>query len=192
MITKMTILRKIFINVLYYLILFLGFFSIFLFLFFLVLRIGLQKELPFILTEYSFYVLILLCYVYIYLIKNQIKQQSFNFISKFLLYYVTRYYFIFHQFIKSIYYIHKIVKKFQRNTLKKITTLSKADNYFFLCIMNLLPRIILLFIFIVDVFFVKKIEVFYYFKHISVDISLIFFYVNNVSGGTYTYHRKKL
>jgi len=115
------------------------------------------------LTEYRFWILLYICFIYLYVIKNLIKPKATNpFINDIIniLYkpLITLDHFIkYNKKIKPYYYkfMIKMVKYLDLNELdnKKLTMI-----IFF---MQVFPRIVLVIFLLLDTFYFRKIEIFY-------------------------------
>ena len=64
---------------------------------------------------------------------------------------------------KTLFFNIKFIKYFWFNLVEKLNIWSWADNILYIYLFTIIPRILLLVIFMVDVFYVRKIDVFYYF-----------------------------
>ena len=140
------------------------FFSSYIYLTFFRTRI--PKDIPFNLTEIWFYIIIFICFMYIYTIRRILKPKNPPlFIIKFLqkISYpvaILDYYFKNNKVFKPRYDILK------NNIISFLITWSYSRPILIICF-ELIPRVVLILIFFVDVFFVGKIEIFYYFILLS-------------------------
>lgn len=116
------------------------------------------------LTEYRFWILLYICFIYFYVIKNLIKPKEANPFIKEIINIIYKplitldHFFKYNKKIKVYYY------KFMINLIVKYLDISKiTDNSITIIIffMQVFPRIILVIFLILDTFYFKKIEIFY-------------------------------
>ena len=167
----------------YFLLLSLGFSLIIIYIYLIFLRERLPRDIPFTLTEFRFYILCFICIMYIYKLKHMIYPKKSNKIFSILL----NYFYIPFSIIIKILKQKFIISTIYENTWLKIIPIIEnwlfIHNAFFIYIYYLIPRIILLSIFLVDVFYLHKIEIFYYFIFIgilSLTYNLIYLYLRYV------------
>lgn len=160
--SKITI-RKFIINILYYFIIFIGFIVVISFISFNFLRTRLPKEIPFVLTEIKFYFLFGICLMFIYLIKKILYPKIPNIFIIKIIQVISKPFYYFFTFIRTTKKIKPYFEKIQINLMKEIKKKTLNDNIMYIYILQIIPRIVLVLIFITDVFYVHYIQVFYYF-----------------------------
>jgi hypothetical protein len=166
MIIKMKI--KIIIRELLFLI---GLFLISWFIWIKFLRGRLPKDIPYLLTEERFYILILICLVYLYLIKKLLfPKYKENYIIKDKLYNLSEsifkpFYVVDEKMKENKYILKKIINFLDKLALKDVNYLNLLKEFYF---MNLMPRLVLVLILLIDIFFFYKISIFYKFVILSI------------------------
>lgn len=153
---KNKILSFIFIN--------LGFYFCIIFIYIYFLRERLPKIIPLELTELSFYSIIFLLTIYLYAIKQNIYYKPPSLLSLQIISTILSPFVFFDAFIKH----NKIIYPYYYKLFCYISKIAKdsfifSDRVLVFIILKIIPRIILLAIFFVDVFWLHKIEIFYYF-----------------------------
>lgn len=146
----------------HYFVVFFGLFLFTLVIYLNFIRERLPRDIPFILTEFRFYILMFICFTYLYIIKSILYPKAPHHLVISILSKIIKPFYLFLNALLGINFIYKINDKF---ILKLITILDSwydINFAFFIYIIQLFPRIILLSIFIVDVFWLHKIEAFYY------------------------------
>lgn len=146
----------------------LGLFMFISYIYILFLRERLPKDIPFELTEFKFYIIVYICCIYLYIMKTILYPKApleiiVNFIS--LLSVPLKY---FYQYV--IHKFYRLHTKLKTEILSIIDTDSWSFimNITFIYAIQLFPRMLLLLIFMVDIFYVHKIEVFYYFIFLGI------------------------
>jgi hypothetical protein len=100
--------------------------------------------------------------MYLIVIKSLLQpKKPYKILVKFVILLFKPFYYFYSYIKKNIYVSYKI-HKFKNYILPKLDVWGILDNVFFIYFTQLLPRIILLSIFIIDVFWLHKIEIFYY------------------------------
>ena len=141
-------------------------------------RPRLPKDIPYSLDDFYFYILLGICLSYMYIIYRSIYPKNppqfivdlakkianpfINLHSKI----------IYHPKIYSIYYdilYKKIIPKFF------FLSYNRKKNVYF--VVKFLPRILLLSIFILDIFLFQKIKIFYYFLPINIILLLFLYFI---------------
>ena len=148
---------------------FIGFIWFMIFIYVAFIRERLPRDIPFNLTEIRCCVLIFICFTYLFLIKQILYPHPLknNIIQK-LLYYIGRPFIFFDSSIKYSKTIYPHYLKFLSNTTVKIKNWSSYDYLTIIYSLLILPRIVLVSIFLVDVFHLNKIEIYYYFIFLGI------------------------
>ena len=120
------------------------------------------REIPdYFLTEYRFWILLYICCVYLYVIKNLLMPGESNSIFTLLVDQIYQAFTILDRFIKY----NKYVKPYYYPIiLFYIKVLQNVKGYYilnFILFMQIIPRIILVTILVLDTFYFQKLEVFY-------------------------------
>lgn len=149
---------------LYYLLAFLGFFILCWVIYIRFIRERLPRNIPFMLTEYWFYILIFICISYIYAIKVTIKPPVPNLFLFKIIGYIGLPVLVFDRFIK----MNKYVFYRQLELIKDFLPQSGKVHRILLIIFSLVPRIILLIIFLIDVLWFHYLNIFYYFLFLGI------------------------
>jgi hypothetical protein len=138
------------------------------FLYFNFIRERLPKNIPFILSEYGFYLLIFICCVYLFSIKQLLypKNLSNNLIKIFS--YIYKPFLIFDTTLKFNKFSYRYYYNFFLKSIDKITTWGIFEIGVSIYIVQIMPRLILLLIFVIDVFWLHSIEIFYYFIFLGI------------------------
>lgn len=155
-------------NLKQYLFIFLGFVYIFIYIYFNFIRERLPKDIPFTLTEFRFYSLIIICIMYCYLIYRSFYPKMPSKIIIYILSLILKPLIYFISFLKEKKFIYQKFYDIWIDMVAVIDNWSFLNNVFFIYVSAILPRIMLLIIFIIDIFYLKKLEVFYYFIFLSI------------------------
>lgn len=148
------------------------------------LRTHLVRDIPFSLTFWGLTIIMVICCMYLYLVKslfqpkkNSVILEGFMLYFKKPLQYITKSLHIVDGSIKNNNIIHPYYKKSKQyliNQIKDFSDIEYISSYFFLV---LIPNYILLSIFLVDVFWLNKIKIFYYFIFLAL-LPLFYIYYN--------------
>ena len=139
------------------------------------LRYRVPKEIPFSLTEFGFYVLIFICFGYLYAVKQIIKpKMPHSFIIKIITYIITPLV-ILDQHTKKLPIIKLYYAKLEHYFEEKALSFGSIERAILIFLCKIIPGLLLLIIFFIDVFFVNKIEIFYFFVFLNI-ITIIYQY----------------
>lgn len=132
------------------------------------IRERLPRQIPFELIEIRFWILIYICFIYFYSCKFLLYPKAPNIIISKIFELITIPYVNFDSFIK---YNDKLFPFYHKKIMNLIFILDTWNYYnriILIYIMQIIPRIILLLIFLVDVFWLHNISIFYFFIFLSV------------------------
>ena len=145
-----------------------GFIIVIIFFFITYIRQRLPKVIPFTLTEYYFWLLVCLCLFYLFLIKNLLypKQSNNNIAISFrtfvglpFAYFDSK---LKYNKLSFSYYIQLV-----QYVVSKTYTKGYGDYIFVLYCFQIIPKIILCSILVIDIFYLQNIKIFYYFIILS-------------------------
>lgn len=153
-----------------------GFLSCLIYFYHIFIRERLPKTLPFILTEFNFYILLYICLIYCFLLKQLLYPKTLSPLFFKVLTIIGKPFMLFDFTLKNNSYSKKSYFQLVLNISKKIAQKSIKEKTTEIGLFQLLPRIILLLIFMVDVFYLHKIENFYYFIFLSLGPFLYAYY----------------
>lgn len=137
------------------------------------LRERLPRDIPFLLTELTFYSILFTCIIYLYVIKISLVPKNPNEIFKIFIYKFKLVFYFLISLKKKINLIFYLYENLWLNILPLISTSKSYDPAIIFFVIPLISRIFLLFVFFFDVFFFHKIESFYFFIFLSL-IPLIY------------------
>ena len=126
------------------------------------IRERLPRQIPFELIEIRFWILIYICFIYFYSCKFLLYPKAPNIIISKIFELITIPYVNFDSFIK---YNDKLFPFYHKKIMNLIFILDTWNYYnriILIYIMQIIPRIILLLIFLVDVFWLHNISIFYF------------------------------
>lgn len=156
-------MKKLFNLLFYYSLLFLGLFMISWMLWARFIRARTIRDIPDgLFTEYRFWILIYICYIYLFIVKSLVKPKETNLILKEFLEIIYKPLKILDKHIK-----YKFMKSFYDNRMQQSIQLLdileiNVDIYFyFQLMMQIIPRIILVTFLLLDTFYFQKLEIFY-------------------------------
>ena len=156
---------------------FIGFFIFASYIWFRFVRECLPREIPFTLTEFTFYVILCIILLYIYAIKTLFYFNKPNIFLLKCISFLTMPFVFFDAFLKhNKYFYNYYYKLFLFLSSKIINSFIIHDKILYYFCFKIIPRIILISIFAVDVFYLHKIEIFYYFIFLGI-IPLFYDYV---------------
>ena len=154
----------------------LGFLMFISFIYINFIRERLPRDIPFNLTEIRFYILIYICCIYIFMIKQILYTHPLqNIIIRNILLYIGLPFIFFDTYIK---YSTRIKNHYIKILLNIIPKLETSFEYYitWIYVLQIIPRIILLAIFMVDVFKLHHISIYYYFIILGL-LPLIYRYI---------------
>jgi hypothetical protein len=138
------------------------------FLYFNFIRERLPKNIPFILSEYSFYVLLFICGLYAYTLKQLILPKESNTFFYKIISFLHKPFLVFDTTLKYNKFSYRYYYMSFWFLMEKVIAWDFFERGFVIYFLQLIPRIILLLIFIVDVFWLHYIEIFYYFIFLGI------------------------
>lgn len=147
----------------YFLLLIIVFCICLFFLYFTYLRERLPRNIPFILTELSFYSIFFTCIIYLYVIKISLIPKHPNENFKYFLYKIKLVLYFLISSLKKFSFIFYFYENLWFNILPLISTSRSYNPAILFYFIQLISRIFLLLVFFIDVFFFEKIESFYFF-----------------------------
>lgn len=125
------------------------------------LRERLPKNIPSNLIEFTFYTFLFICFIYLFIIKHYIKNKPPGVFVFKIISYISIPFVFFDAFLKHNKYFYPYYYKLLCFIIKNLKyNMLYYDNIIFYFIFNIIPRIILLLLFIVDVFLLNKIYIF--------------------------------
>lgn len=134
---------------------FLGFIIIIIFIYINFIKERLPKDIPFILTEFKFWSLVYICCIYFIIIK-QLLYPSYSkkfFLQKFISY-IGKPFILFDSSIKYHTAVYPYYINFLFKIIPKINDLLYEDYVILIFFLQIIPRLILVTIFFVDVFII--------------------------------------
>lgn len=168
--------RSLLIAIAYYILVFLGLLLILLWVYMRFLRIKLPKVIPFLLTEFTFCSLLIICGIYLYVIIRILYPKEPNSLVINVLSIVVMPFKYVDIFIKFNKYIYPYYGNIFDNVCNQLDFMSAQDRLKKVYIFQLIPRTLLLLIFMVDIFYFKYLEIFYYFILLGV-MPLVYDYI---------------
>lgn len=120
------------------------------------------REIPdYLLTEYRFWILLYICCIYLYVIKNLLKPTEANSILTFLNDYIYKPFTILDRAIKYNKLIKPYYKKFIILFTKTVKHWEEYIIFWFIIFIRIVPRFILVTFLLLDTFYFHKLEIFY-------------------------------
>lgn len=153
-----------------------GFFIIIIFIYITFIKEKLPKNIPINLNEYYFWLLVYICSIYLFVIKQRLYPNYIKnpFIQK-IISYIAKPFIIFDSSIKYYTKIFPYYLKILYKIIPEMNKFSYADYILFIYLFQIIPRFILSLIFIYDVFWLHYIAIYYYFIILSIS-SLFYLY----------------
>jgi len=167
-------------NILKFLLIFLGFALLTYYFWFRFIRERLPRDIPFELTSISFFILVGICVIYLYIILKIIYKINNN--SSILNLFKKKIAIIllpikiFNDFLLFDLKLSIVLIKIFYYLIKYFNLYDDKKNYNMFIMMDLTPKLILVCIFFYDIFYLKTINNFYYYIIISI-IPLIYTYI---------------
>ena len=189
---KKIILIKVFPFLTYYLLILVGLIATSWIIWSRFIRTRTIREIPdYLLTEYRFWILLYICCVYLYVIKNLLKPSESNPIFTLLMDQIYKPFTVLDRFIKynkytKVYY-HEIILLF----IKLIKKIEAYHILGFILFMRIIPRIILVTFLLLDTFYFHKLEIFYKVVLIGI-LPFIFRYLKYSIKDMYEYYVEEI
>lgn len=162
-----------------YILALLGFFILFSYMWFRFIRTRLPREIPYTLTLLSFFIIIIIISSLMYVLyrlkypKQQLSQSFYNLLKTLSL--ILKPLETLDNFLKKNVKIQRYILVIFANIIAKFTLYISKKNTYLFNVFFILPKIVILLVFIFDIFYIHKIELFYYFLLLNL-IPLIFSY----------------
>ena len=151
----------------YYILVILGFIFILFFIYYIFIRKRLPRDIPFMLTEYYFFILLYLCLGYIFIIYRIIYPSKTNQLLSNIISYIGTPFSTFDSFLKQNKYLYPYFYKVFKYLPIRLRIFSIFKHKFLYISLNIFPRILLVMIFFIDIFWFHNIKNFYLFIPIS-------------------------
>lgn len=174
-----------------YILALLGWIFILCFLYVSFIRERLPKEIPLMLTEYTFYILLYICIIYLLVLKALFLPAKSPTIFYTLLQILAKPFATFDAIMKYNKYIYPYYNVLLHRTIQNISNWDQFQIGMAYYVFNIIPRSILLAIFLVDVFWLHHLQVFYYFIILGL-VPIIYRYLVYTLEAAYKYHIQRL
>ncbi len=120
------------------------------------------REIPdYLLTEYRFWILLYICAIYLYTIKNLVKPKKTNIIPSEIIEVIYKPLMILDRSLKYNKFVTAYYNKISKQLLEKSSMLVDHQLTYLIFTIRIIPRIILSLFLLLDTFYFHKLEIFY-------------------------------
>lgn len=151
-----------------------------------ILLVRLPKEIPLLLTEIRFYILLNVCFIYFYIVKSMLFPKEKNIYMKKLTEYFFRPLEIFDTAWKTSYLVQPFYMAIMSNFISYLESTSIYFRHILFLGFQIVPRIILLVVLLIDIFYFHKLL--YIYKVILLGLLPLFYRYIKYSLKVYTDH----
>lgn len=159
---KITMQEKLYKVFTYYLLISFGVIIVSALIYFRFLKERLPKNIPFLLTDYKFWILLYICCVYFYVVKSLIKPRKQHDSMKHLIENIYKPLILLDHLLKYNEYTKHNYYKFMNDVIIFCSKLDEIQRMILIIFSQIIPRLILVTILMLDIFLFQRIELFYY------------------------------